>query len=68
MESNSDRPWIVIENDYPGFDPGMFTIPDIYKDCIESVLVPGGMVSDRLDKIALQVTFKKSIYLSDYKS
>jgi len=68
MESNSDGPWIVIEDDYPGFDPGMFTIPDIYKDCIESVLVPGGMVSDRLDKIALQIHHHYSKILEEGES
>ena len=50
------REWIIIDDDFKGYDPEMFTIPELYKDSIESILITKGMVSDRLEKVALQVT------------
>ena len=47
---------IVIEDDFKGYDPEMFNIPELYRGCIDSVMISEGMVSDRLDKVALQVS------------
>ena len=52
---------MVIGDNFEGFDPELFTIPEMYKDCIETVLIPGGMVSDRLDKLALQVVAVQAV-------
>ena len=49
------KDWIIIEDDFKGYDPEMFTIPELYKDSIDSILITKGMVSDRLEKVALQV-------------
>ena len=50
-----EKSWLVIDDDFKGFDPNMFTIPEKYMDYVESVLIPEGLVSNRVDKVALQV-------------
>ena len=47
--------WIVIEDDDKGWDPEMFNIPALYKDSIDSVMIPEGLINDRIDKVAWQV-------------
>ena len=38
--------WIVIEDDDKGWDPEMFNIPALYKDSVDSVMIPEGLIND----------------------
>ena len=56
--NSTKKDWIVIEDDFKGYDPEMFNIPELYKGLIDHIMISEGMVSDRLDKVALQVSDK----------
>jgi len=63
-----EKSWLVIDDDFKGFDPNMFTIPEKYMDYVESVLIPEGLVSNRVDKVALQIHHHYSKVLEEGES
>jgi len=48
---NLDR-IINLPDDYAGFDTKLFCIPKHYEDSVGSVLIPHGMIQDRIEKLA----------------
>jgi len=48
---NLDR-IINLPDDYTGFDTKLFCIPKHYEDSVGSVLIPHGMIQDRIEKLA----------------
>ena len=35
---------MVIEDDFEGYDKDLFMIPNHYEDCVDKVLIPGGVI------------------------
>jgi len=48
---NLDR-CLNIPDDYEGYNKDLFCIPNHYEDSINNVLIPNGMVMDRIEKLA----------------
>ena len=48
---NLDR-CINIPDDYQGYKTSLFCIPNLYEDSVGNVLVPYGMIQDRIEKLA----------------
>ncbi|TGZ61994.1 hypothetical protein CRM22_007678 [Opisthorchis felineus] len=46
---------IVLDDDYRGFDVRQFCLPPRYANYVESVLIPNGMLKDRIEKLALDI-------------
>ncbi|OON18799.1 putative hypoxanthine phosphoribosyltransferase, partial [Opisthorchis viverrini] len=42
-------------DDYRGFDVRQFCLPPRYANYVESVLIPNGMLKDRIEKLALDI-------------
>jgi len=43
---------INIPDDYEGYKTSLFCIPNHYEDCVGQVLIPHGMIQDRIEKLA----------------
>ena len=50
MPKNSDP--IFIPDDFKGYGPSHFLIPAHYENCLTNVLIPHGLVNDRVKKMA----------------
>ncbi|KAI1280306.1 Hypoxanthine-guanine phosphoribosyltransferase [Halotydeus destructor] len=48
-------PQVVIPDTYVGYPKESFCIASHYQDDIENVLIPGGLISDRIEKIACDI-------------
>ena len=46
---------IVIPDDYAGYSLDKFVIPQHYEDSLESVLIPNGIIRDRVERMALNI-------------
>ncbi|KAG5452032.1 Hypoxanthine-guanine phosphoribosyltransferase, partial [Clonorchis sinensis] len=46
---------IILEDDYRGFDVRQFCLPPRYANYVDSVLIPNGMLKDRIEKLALDI-------------
>ncbi|KER19099.1 hypothetical protein T265_12010 [Opisthorchis viverrini] len=46
---------IILGDDYRGFDVRQFCLPPRYANYVESVLIPNGMLKDRIEKLALDI-------------
>jgi len=53
---NLDR-CVNISDDYEGFKTSNFCIPTHYEDAVENVLIPQGMIQDRIEKLARDVFY-----------
>lgn len=53
MEPRS--PGIIISDDYKGYHPDFFCIPKYYEGALESVLLPGGVIKDRIERLAQDI-------------
>jgi len=53
---NLDR-CINIPDDYEGFSKDLFCIPTHYESAITNVLIPEGMIKDRIEKLARDIFF-----------
>jgi hypoxanthine phosphoribosyltransferase len=53
---NLDR-IINIPDDYDGYNTDLFCIPKHYEDSVGNVLIPHGMIQDRIQKIARDIFF-----------
>ncbi|CAH8545918.1 unnamed protein product [Heterobilharzia americana] len=60
---------IILNDDFPGYLANNFILPARYEKYIESIIVPNGMVVDRLNKMASDITdhyessFARSIHM-----
>ncbi|GIY06653.1 hypoxanthine-guanine phosphoribosyltransferase [Caerostris extrusa] len=45
----------IVADDYKGYHPDFFCIPKHYQGALECVLVPGGVVKDRIEKLAQDI-------------
>ncbi|ORZ34675.1 phosphoribosyltransferase-like protein [Catenaria anguillulae PL171] len=50
-----DKNWIVIPDDFPGYPLSQFIIPSHYRDAVERVLIPHGLILDRVEKLAYDI-------------
>jgi len=48
-------PGIIIQDDYKGYHPDFFCIPRHYQGALECVLVPGGVIKDRIERLAQDI-------------
>ncbi|KNE60408.1 hypoxanthine phosphoribosyltransferase [Allomyces macrogynus ATCC 38327] len=55
MSADQSKNWIVIGDEEPGFPLRHFVIPSHYKDDVERVLIPHGMIMDRVEKLANEI-------------
>nr|CAH8855711.1 unnamed protein product [Trichobilharzia regenti] len=46
---------VILNDDFPGYFGNNFLLPARYQEYIESIIVPHGMVLDRLDKMASDI-------------
>merc|ERR1711983_121356 len=53
---NLDR-CINIPDDYAGYNTNLFCIPNHYMDAVENVLIPNGMIQDRIEKLGRDVFY-----------
>ncbi|GFR17645.1 hypoxanthine-guanine phosphoribosyltransferase [Trichonephila clavipes] len=48
-------PGIIVADDYKGYHPDFFCIPRHYQGALECVLVPGGVIKDRIERLAQDI-------------
>ncbi|XP_054713255.1 hypoxanthine-guanine phosphoribosyltransferase-like [Uloborus diversus] len=48
-------PGIIIPDDYTGYHPDFFCVPRHYEGALECVLVPGGVIKDRIERLAQDI-------------
>jgi len=53
---NLDR-CLNIPDDYQGYDTNLFCIPNHYEDSIGNVMIPYGLIMDRIEKLARDVFY-----------
>ncbi|XP_050418337.1 hypoxanthine-guanine phosphoribosyltransferase isoform X4 [Patella vulgata] len=51
----SSQKYIVLEDDYTGYPLDMFCIPKHYEDSLEHVLIPAGLINDRIERLARDI-------------
>ncbi|XP_053208917.1 hypoxanthine-guanine phosphoribosyltransferase-like [Panonychus citri] len=51
----SNCPMIVIPDDFPGYPIELFCVSNSIKEDLESVLIPGGMIHDRIEMLACNI-------------
>jgi len=44
-----------IPDDFKGHDHSLFAIPAHYQDSVDDVIIPSGLIQDRIDKVALDI-------------
>jgi len=49
-----------IPDDFEGYSKTLFNIPKHYEDCVGNVLIPAGLVQDRIEKLANDI-FEQSV-------
>lgn len=47
--------YVVIPDNFPGYSTELFCIPSHYKDAVESVFLPCGLVQDRIERMAKDI-------------
>ncbi|TNM96466.1 hypothetical protein fugu_016127 [Takifugu bimaculatus] len=55
MENRGMKRGIVIEDDWPGHSPDLFTYPEHYQEDIECVYIPNGVIMNRIERLARYV-------------
>lgn len=55
---NLDHRILKIEDDFIGYRKELFCIPKHYEDSIESVMIPYGMIKDRIEKLANNIFYE----------
>ncbi|KAK6166020.1 hypothetical protein SNE40_022810 [Patella caerulea] len=51
----SSQKYIVLDDDYTGYPLDMFCIPKHYEDSLEHVLIPAGLIDDRIERLARDI-------------
>jgi hypoxanthine phosphoribosyltransferase len=52
---SSSSPHIIIPDDYPGYEKETFLVSRHFKNDIERVLIPGGLIQDRIERLACDI-------------
>ncbi|KAI9188246.1 hypothetical protein H9P43_002637 [Blastocladiella emersonii ATCC 22665] len=47
--------WVVISDDDKGYPLNQFVIPSHYKDDVENILIPHGLIHDRIERLARDI-------------
>ena len=55
MASLNLKVCMVIPDDLEGYPNYLFMIPKHYESSVESVLIPGGVIQDRIEKFAKDI-------------
>ncbi|CAL8074551.1 unnamed protein product [Calicophoron daubneyi] len=55
MQKDTCQNAIVLRDDYTGFPVQQFCIPPLYDNYIEKILIPNGLIKDRIEKMALDI-------------
>jgi len=55
MASLNMKSCLNIPDDFKGYDHSLFAIPAHYQDSVDQVIIPSGLIQDRIDKIALDI-------------
>jgi len=55
MTSLNIKNCLSIPDDFKGYDHSLFAIPAHYQDSVDDVIIPAGLIQDRIDKIALDI-------------
>ncbi|XP_074658985.1 hypoxanthine-guanine phosphoribosyltransferase-like [Tubulanus polymorphus] len=53
--TNNDKKYIRIDDDHPGYPLHLFCVPKHYEDALDHVMVPAGLVNDRIERLATEV-------------
>eukprot|EP00045_Choanoeca_perplexa_P016610 m.225455 g.225455 ORF g.225455 m.225455 type:complete len:240 (-) comp17308_c0_seq3:3834-4553(-) len=53
--SNEQKPFVVINDGFEGYSTDTFTIPQHYQDSLERILLPHGVIMDRVSKMARDI-------------
>ncbi|XP_034416190.1 hypoxanthine-guanine phosphoribosyltransferase [Cyclopterus lumpus] len=56
MDNAGMKRGIVIEDDWPGHRLDLFTYPEHYREDVDSVYIPHGVIMDRVERLARYVT------------
>ncbi|ESP00753.1 hypothetical protein LOTGIDRAFT_225737 [Lottia gigantea] len=51
----NDKKYIVLGDDYKGYPLNMFCVPKHYEDDLEHVLIPAGLINDRIERLAREI-------------
>ena len=54
---NLDHRILKIDDDFEGHSKELFCIPSHYRDSINSVLIPYGLIRDRIEKLANDIFY-----------
>ncbi|KAK4470149.1 hypothetical protein MN116_005732 [Schistosoma mekongi] len=46
---------VVVDDDFAGYSDKCFNLPNKYKQYIDSIIVPNGMIKDRLEKMSVDI-------------
>lgn len=52
---NPSQAGIVIEDDYKGYDLELFCIPKHYESSLRNILIPSGLITDRIERLARDI-------------
>ena len=55
MSTNEQHGYIVIEDGYQGYPLNMFCIPKHYEGHLSHVMMPKGLIDDRIEKMAMDI-------------
>lgn len=48
---------VVIDEDFKGFELDVFCVPRHYQESLDSVLIPCGIINDRIERLALDIAY-----------
>ncbi|CAH8562373.1 unnamed protein product [Schistosoma guineensis] len=55
MEPSYRKNCVVIDDDFPGYSEKCFNLASKYEQYIESIIVPNGMIKDRLERMSIDI-------------
>ncbi|KAI9222957.1 hypoxanthine phosphoribosyltransferase 1 [Blastocladiella britannica] len=55
MADQQHRDWITVPDEWTGYPLSSLVIPSHYKEDVESVLLPNGLILDRIEKLAKDI-------------
>jgi len=53
--TESKKDWVTIPDDFSGYSLDLFNIPSHYRNTLENVLIPSGLLDDRTEKLAYDI-------------
>lgn len=56
LKPNQKNPsWISIPDSFEGYNLGVLAVPKHYEDDLESILIPNGLINDRIERMARDI-------------